>query len=314
MKGVVTAMEEKANSRKQKSKEKKDDGLFAVSVCQTVLSVVLVLVVLFLSKGSGQTSNALKEDFALLMSVSFDKKNVENVVAGIKEYFSSPAELSVFKLFQKDEEQSEALKETSSSSETTSEKDEPESEKAKDNETETVLESTTAPETTTRKAKTVSATPKNGSGGADLESYKAQDGTTFSPVETTAPIVTPVNGTYTSYFGYRVSPITGNDSFHTGLDIAAAEGTKIKAAYPGKVRKVGEDSRSGKYLYLTHEDGFETLYCHCSKIIAEEGAVIRQGETIALVGSTGWSTGPHLHFEIHKNGTRLDPLTVLKKP
>lgn len=307
-------MEEKAISRKQKPKEKKEDGLFSVSVCQTVLSVVLVLVVLFLSKGTGQTSNNLREDFSLLMSVSFEKKDVENVVAGIKEYFSSPAELSVFKLFKKTEEQSETSKETASSSETTTESDEPTTEeKENSEETTTAPESTTAPEETTKKAKAVSATPKNGSGGADLESYKAQDGTTFSPVETTAPIVTPVSGTYTSYFGYRVSPITGNDSFHTGLDIAAAEGTKIKAAYPGKVRKVGEDSRSGKYLYLTHEDGFETLYCHCSEIIAEEGAVIRQGETVALVGSTGWSTGPHLHFEIHKNGTRLDPLTVLKK-
>ena len=57
----------------------------------------------------------------------------------------------------------------------------------------------------------------------------------------------------------------------------------------------------------------ETLYCHCSKILAEEGAIIRQGETVALVGSTGWSTGPHLHFEVHKDGTRLDPLPILKK-
>ena len=150
-------------------------------------------------------------------------------------------------------------------------------------------------------------------GGKDLSTYKAKEGTTFSPTETTAPIVKPVSGSYTSYFGYRTNPITGNNTFHTGIDIAAAQGTKIKAAYPGTVRKTGEDSRSGKYIYLTHSNGFETLYCHCSKILAEEGAVIRQGETVALVGSTGWSTGPHLHFEVHKNGTRLDPLPILNK-
>ena len=121
----------------------------------------------------------------------------------------------------------------------------------------------------------------------------------------------PVSGPYTSYFGARTNPITGVDSFHTGLDIAAAQGTKIKAAYSGVVRKVGEDSRSGKYIYLTHENGVETLYCHCSAVLAEQGASIRQGETIALVGSTGWSTGPHLHFEFHKNGERLDPLPIL---
>ena len=63
---------------------------------------------------------------------------------------------------------------------------------------------------------------------------------------------------------------------------------------------------------MTHSDGFETFYCHLSEILAEEGAVIRQGETIALVGSTGWSTGPHLHFEVRNEGERLNPLWVLE--
>ncbi|MDD6526538.1 MAG: M23 family metallopeptidase, partial [Oscillospiraceae bacterium] len=96
-------------------------------------------------------------------------------------------------------------------------------------------------------------------------------------------------------------------------DIAAPLGTKIKAAYNGTVSRTGEDSRSGKYIYLSHSNGLETLYCHCSSILAKKGAKIRQGETIALVGSTGWSTGPHLHFEIHKNGERIDPMPFLKE-
>ena len=182
------------------------------------------------------------------------------------------------------------------------------------------IENTTAPKTTSAEKTTEKASVKKtalsfakNAGGKDLTSYKPEEKATSSKAETTAPIVRPVSGSYTSYFGYRTNPITGNNTFHTGVDIAAAEGTKIKAAYSGRVRKVGEDSRSGKYLYLTHTNGVETLYCHCSKILAEEGAVIRQGETVALVGSTGWSTGPHLHFEVHKDGTRLDPLPILKK-
>ena len=141
---------------------------------------------------------------------------------------------------------------------------------------------------------------------------KATENTSFSPVSVTAPIVRPVSGgRYSSKFGYRTNPITNEYSFHTGLDIAVPEGTKIKAAYGGQVRTVGEDNHSGKYIVITHSDGFETFYCHCSKILAEEGAVIRQGETVALVGSTGWSTGPHLHFEVRKDGKRLNPLPIL---
>lgn len=151
-----------------------------------------------------------------------------------------------------------------------------------------------------------------GSGGEDLKLYEAEKNTSFAPIKSTSPAVTPVeNGRYTSYFGYRINPINGEFAFHTGLDIAAAEGTKIRAVYNGRVLKTGEDSRAGKYIFLEHDDGYVTFYCHCSEVFAETGAVIRQGETVAAVGSTGWSTGPHLHFEVRKNNIRYDPLYIL---
>ncbi len=150
-------------------------------------------------------------------------------------------------------------------------------------------------------------------GGEDLKLYEAVSNTSFSPIKSTSPAVAPIeNGRYTSYFGYRTHPITGEFSFHTGVDIAADSGTKIRAVYNGKVLKIGEDDRAGKYIFLQHDDGFVTFYCHCSEITAEVGAVIRQGETIAKVGSTGWSTGPHLHFEIRKAGIRYNPLYILE--
>ena len=74
---------------------------------------------------------------------------------------------------------------------------------------------------------------------------------------------------------------------------------------------VGEDEIAGKYIRLTHADGLETFYCHCSEILAPMTAVIRQGETIALVGSTGMATGPHLHFEVRINGLKYDPARLL---
>ena len=153
-----------------------------------------------------------------------------------------------------------------------------------------------------------------GQGGVDVEAYEAAANTSFSPIKITAPALSPIdNGRYTSYFGYRINPITEKFSFHTGLDIAAPTDTKIRAVYSGVVTKVGEDSRAGKYIFLSHDNGMVTFYCHCSEIIAEVGSVIRQGETIARVGSTGWSTGPHLHFEVRINNIRYNPLYILDK-
>ena len=151
-----------------------------------------------------------------------------------------------------------------------------------------------------------------GSGGEDMNLYKAEANTSFAPFVTTDKVLSPIaNGRYTSYFGYRTNPITGEWSFHTGLDIAAEKGTPIRAALSGKITRTGEDSRAGKYVFVTHSDGFVTFYCHCSEILVEENMVINRGETIAKVGSTGWSTGPHLHFEIRCDGIRLNPLWVL---
>ena len=154
--------------------------------------------------------------------------------------------------------------------------------------------------------------PSLPSGGEDLEHFEAAEKTSFAPYKLTDKMLSPVeNGRYTSYFGYRTNPITGKWSFHTGLDIAAAEGTKIRCVLPGTVTRIDEDSRAGKYIFITHSDGFQTFYCHCSEIVAEVGMKLNKGETIALVGSTGWSTGPHLHFEVRKDNIRLNPLTAL---
>ena len=124
-------------------------------------------------------------------------------------------------------------------------------------------------------------------------------------------ITVPVHGEITSEYGNRTNPVSGEYLMHSGVDIAASQGTEIRAAYSGIVSEVGRNSVGGNYISLVHKDGSETLYCHCSKIIAEKGDVIRAGETIALVGSTGRSTGPHLHFEITVDGKTENPLLYL---
>lgn len=125
-------------------------------------------------------------------------------------------------------------------------------------------------------------------------------------------ITVPVHGEITSDYGYRTNPISGAYALHTGLDISANEGTAIVAAYNGVVKSTGVGEKSGNYVLMQHSDGSETLYCHCSEILVSEGSVLNAGEVVALVGSTGWATGPHLHFEIHRDGNAVDPTTVLK--
>ncbi len=126
-------------------------------------------------------------------------------------------------------------------------------------------------------------------------------------------MITPVNGVTTSEFGIRIHPISGDLRFHSGIDIAASEGTKIHAAFDGVVAEAGYDKWNGNYLKIKHENNIMTMYCHCKKINVEDGEKIRAGEVVAFVGSTGSSTGPHLHFELRINNISYNPQKALKE-
>ena len=98
---------------------------------------------------------------------------------------------------------------------------------------------------------------------------------------------------------------------HTGLDIAARSGTPIRAALGGLVKFVGWKGGYGRTVIVEHPNGYETLYGHCSKILVDRGQTVKRGERIANVGSTGVTTGPHVHFEVKKNGKRMNPERAL---
>ena len=121
-------------------------------------------------------------------------------------------------------------------------------------------------------------------------------------------LIKPVSGTITSRFGassrIRVSS-------HTGLDIATAKGTPIKAAASGTVTFSGYKGSYGYLIVISHGNGIQTYYGHCSKLYAKVGQTVSQGETIAAVGSTGNSTGPHLHLEVRVNGVAYNPQNYL---
>lgn len=145
-------------------------------------------------------------------------------------------------------------------------------------------------------------------GGEDITVFAAINNTLFSPYNISAQACVPVNGDVSSGFGYRVHPITKKWGFHTGLDISASTGTQIKSAYYGVVTAVGYNSLAGNYIVVEHNDNLITKYMHCEKILVKENTTVRQGEVIGRVGSTGSSTGPHLHFEIIIAGKKVNPL------
>ena len=149
--------------------------------------------------------------------------------------------------------------------------------------------------------------------GSPKEEGKALPGSCqAAPIWMNVPVNPPVSGQVTSVYGYREHPITGSEDFHRGVDIAAAQGEEIRASLPGQVAEVGDSPIYGNYITLDHGNGLRTTYCHCERIIAQEGANLRQGELIATVGSTGISTGPHCHFEISKDGSYYNPAWVLR--
>jgi murein DD-endopeptidase MepM/ murein hydrolase activator NlpD len=125
------------------------------------------------------------------------------------------------------------------------------------------------------------------------------------------PSIWPTKGWLSSRFSYRFSPFTGRKEFHKGIDISTRMGAPIIAPANGVVAAVRWDHLSGKVLAINHGYGLVTKYAHLSKALVKKGQYVKRGETIALVGNTGRSTGPHLHYEVHLNKVATNPLRYI---
>ncbi|HEY9593397.1 MAG TPA: M23 family metallopeptidase [Spirochaetia bacterium] len=122
----------------------------------------------------------------------------------------------------------------------------------------------------------------------------------------------PAIGRISSYFGERPDPFTGIANYHNGVDIVNPPGAPIGAAAAGTVADVGFNNNYGNYVILRHTGGYQTLYGHMTRYIVSRGQKVRQGQKIGEVGTTGYSTGPHVHFSIFRNGQPIDPMRFLK--
>jgi murein DD-endopeptidase MepM/ murein hydrolase activator NlpD len=121
------------------------------------------------------------------------------------------------------------------------------------------------------------------------------------------PAIRPVRGWTTSKFGYRISPFTGRREFHKGYDIATKKGAPVLATAAGVVTFVGRKGLLGNAIIIDHGHGMVTTYAHCDKILKKRGDKVKRWEPIATVGSTGRSTGPHVHYQVNFNGIPVNP-------
>src|SRR4029079_2875133 len=130
------------------------------------------------------------------------------------------------------------------------------------------------------------------------------------PAPSVGGLMMPANGPVTSYFGYRYHPILHFTRFHAGVDIGAGWGSPIVAAGDGRVVGAGWAGGYGREVQIAHGGGIVSLYGHMSEIVAQPGSLVRRGQLIGYVGSSGLSTGPHLHFEVRQDGAPVNPLSV----
>lgn len=165
-----------------------------------------------------------------------------------------------------------------------------------------------------------SSLPEENSSGAGgdftpVNGWILPENCTTAPVVYTGCALFPIEGggRITSSFGFREHPVQGKPEFHKAVDIAAAQGTNILAAFDGKVVESAYDEELGNYIILDHGNAFTTIYAHCDRRIAQTGMQVRQGEVIAKVGSTGDSTGFHLHFAMTLEGLYFDPAYIFPR-
>lgn len=276
---------EQKNSKK--NKRAGNDALMKLICLQVIIVIAALASVFVMGRISPSSYGNLKKQYDGIMS---EDKSLSQIFSGMKEY-------ALLVLSYMDEEEETQTVSTQILSEVTT------------------VSQQSLEEISTQTGETVASAEiesAKSAGGKDIDIEKAAKGTSFADYVISEAPAMPVNSrNVTSEFGYRTNPISGNYGFHTGLDIAAAQGTKISCLFFGIVEEVGEDDKWGKYVRVKHSDSLETFYCHCSEVFVKNGDVIRKGETLALVGSTGWSTGPHLHIEIIIDSVRVDPYKLL---
>lgn len=169
----------------------------------------------------------------------------------------------------------------------------------------------TAPEPSAAPEPTTPAVIDMGYDGPELPEDVSMDKYDLGLAETMSPIQGVEGWWVSSDYGWREHPVDGEERFHCGVDLAVNEGTNVKAFADGVVNYIGESPIYGLYTQLDHGNGVTTFYAHCKTLLVQQGQTVSRGDVIAQSGQTGNVTGPHLHFELKKDGLFLNPLYYL---
>lgn len=172
---------------------------------------------------------------------------------------------------------------------------------------------TSKSESTTNKKPEVSTKPSSKPSTTATTATKKDDSSTSTTTSGSGNLIWPVPSCHSisSGYGYRIHPVTGVRKLHAGIDIPCSTGTSIVAAASGTVVDAGYNSYNGNYLKISHGNGLETMYLHCSKLLVSSGSRVSGGQTIARSGATGMVSGAHLHFVVKKNGNYVNPQNYL---
>lgn len=275
------------------TKNKKDFVVRAI-LFQSLFCILLFGLLFFLKQSNSQLFKTIEREFSHKLSENITKNEAESVFKAISDKITPPS--------------TDSNKTNNTSIDTTTEK------ALTDNNPENILENETefVPFDEPSLNATVEAT-----GGVDIKiasSDEIPENVSLNSYTLTKKMINPViNGKTTSEFGSRIHPISNELTFHAGIDIAANMGTPIYAAFDGKVLVADYDKWNGNYMKIKHENGLMTVYCHCDSLNVKKGENIRAGEVIGYVGSTGSSTGPHLHFELRIDNVSFNPQIALNE-
>ncbi|MDD2417967.1 MAG: M23 family metallopeptidase [Oscillospiraceae bacterium] len=296
-------MSEERPRRRVRDEQKNKGSGWQLLAVQSISCVVLILVVLLFRMIGGSAFKQLRKNFN-------DSIMSNSILATLAALMDSP---------DTDTSEKETTKTTKETQTNTTSGAEAQTDTGAETQApdEKTAETDPDPNTQTTAPQVTSATEISATGGKDISISKnkieyAPNGASFAKLKINRIADRPLESQkITSRFGYRKNSTSGKVSFHQGLDIAAKTGDPITAMFFGVVKEVGQCSGYGNYIRIYHGNGIEVLYAHCSEILADKDAVIRAGEVVARVGSTGDSTGPHLHIETTLNGVAYDPLDVV---
>ncbi len=261
------------NSKKEIEKK---DWFSVIMIVQTVVCAIIITLLVVSAYSDGKFASLMRDEYTKLMTGDI---TVDDIADALKNLNS--------------DDKPAASAESQSLSDVTSDNihDDPVSEVYDEIESESVI-----------------------GGGEDLQftSLDTLEGICFDEYNVDFSMIVPLdNYRVTSRFGYRISPVSDSAGLHTGIDLAADYGTPIYASADGYVLDAMYDNSYGNYVKIQHPDGFVTIYAHCSLLNVKSGETVKQGDVIAKVGSTGASTGNHLHFEMRKDNIRVNPEYVL---